>query len=101
MKIFSIKRALGLAAIYGVVQYARKNGGFAPMIEGLKTKVNELKDQATQTLSQVTNQTANTDTNTTTRSTAPVTSSYGESGYGGSYSGGYGSGGFGGGTNRH
>jgi hypothetical protein len=92
MKIFTVKRVLGLAAIYGVVRYARKQGGFGKMLEGLTTKGNAREAQADDTLGSVT-RTANTGT----RSTTPVTSS----GFGGSYSGGSGSDGFGGGSNRH
>lgn len=39
MKIFSIRNLLGVAAIYGASQYAKKNGGFRPAFEGLLAKV--------------------------------------------------------------
>lgn len=42
MKIFTLKRMIGLAAIAGVVQYARKQGGFRPMLEGLMDKAKEV-----------------------------------------------------------
>ncbi len=99
MKIFSVKRALGLAAIYAGVQYARKNGGFAKVFEDLKAKAVDLKDQAQQTLGQVTGQ-----KDTLTDAREPTTSTgYGTtSGIGGSsYTGGYGNGFGGGSTNRH
>jgi hypothetical protein len=38
MKVFSLKKMIGLAAIVGIVQYARKQGGFRPMIENLMNK---------------------------------------------------------------
>lgn len=38
MKLFSLRNMVGLAAIYGVTQYARKQGGFRPMLEGLLNK---------------------------------------------------------------
>ena len=41
MKIFSIKRMLGLAAIYGAVQYARKNGGAKSAFNGLLDKAKD------------------------------------------------------------
>lgn len=42
MKIFSIKRLLGLAAIYGGVQYARKHGGAKNAFNGLLEKAKDL-----------------------------------------------------------
>jgi len=41
MKIFSIRNILGVAAIYGAAQYAKKNGGVRNALEGLVTKVKE------------------------------------------------------------
>ncbi len=41
MKLFSIRNLLGVAAIYGATQYAKKNGGFRPAFEGLLAKVKE------------------------------------------------------------
>lgn len=41
MKIFSIRNLLGVAAIYGASQYAKKNGGFRPAFEGLLAKVKD------------------------------------------------------------
>ncbi|MEO8699988.1 MAG: hypothetical protein ABI867_08085 [Kofleriaceae bacterium] len=38
MKIFSLKRIIGLAAIGGAVAYARKNGGFKNAFNGLLEK---------------------------------------------------------------
>lgn len=45
MKIFSIKRLLGLAAVYGAVQYARKNGGAKNAFNGLLDKAKDLAGQ--------------------------------------------------------
>ena len=42
MKIFSLKRIIGLAAIGGAVAYARKRGGFKAAFEDLKVKANDL-----------------------------------------------------------
>ena len=41
MKIFSIKRLLGLAAVYGAVQYAKKNGGAKSAFNGLLDKAKD------------------------------------------------------------
>ena len=41
MKIFSIKRVLGLAVVGGAVAYARKHGGFKKSIQGLLAKKDE------------------------------------------------------------
>jgi len=97
MKIFTVKRVLGLAAIYGVVRYVQKQGGLGKVIEGLTTKSGAPKAQADETLGSATRTAP-----PSTRSTTPGTpSGMGGSGYGGSYSGGSGSDGFGGGSNRH
>jgi hypothetical protein len=45
MKIFSIKSLLGMAALYGATQYARKNGGFRQAATGLLDKVRQAADQ--------------------------------------------------------
>lgn len=42
MKIFSIKNLLGIAAIGGVVAYARKQGGFKKAFESLIAKKEEV-----------------------------------------------------------
>ena len=42
MKIFSLKRIIGLAAIGGAVAYARKHGGFQNAFSDLKVKANDL-----------------------------------------------------------
>ena len=42
MKIFSLKRIIGLAAIGGAVAYARKHGGFKAAFDDLKVKANDL-----------------------------------------------------------
>ena len=42
MKIFTIKRVLGLAAIGGAVAYAQKHGGFKNAFKGLVAKKDEL-----------------------------------------------------------
>lgn len=48
MKLFSIKRLIGLGAIYGAVQYARRHGGpknaFNELLGKAKDKINEAKD---------------------------------------------------------
>lgn len=41
MKIFSIRNLLGVAAIYGAAQYAKKNGGARNAFEGLLAKVKD------------------------------------------------------------
>ena len=41
MKIFSIKRLIGLGAIYGAVQYARKHGGAKNAFNGLLDKAKD------------------------------------------------------------
>lgn len=41
MKIFSIRNLLGVAAIYGASQYAKKHGGFRPAFDGLLAKVKD------------------------------------------------------------
>jgi len=41
MKIFSIKRLLGLAAVYGAVQYAKKHGGARNAFNGLLDKAKD------------------------------------------------------------
>jgi len=41
MKIFSIRNMLGIAAIYGASQYAKKHGGFRPAFDGLLAKVKD------------------------------------------------------------
>jgi hypothetical protein len=41
MKIFSIRNLLGVAAVYGAVQYAKKNGGARNAFEGLLAKVKD------------------------------------------------------------
>jgi hypothetical protein len=42
MKIFTLRNILGAAAIYGVVQYAKKKGGFANAYNELLANVKEL-----------------------------------------------------------
>ncbi len=49
MKIFSIKRMIGLAAVGGAVAYARKNGGFKNVFNQLMTKKDELLAKVNQT----------------------------------------------------
>ena len=48
MKLFSIRRLIGLGAIYGAVQYARRHGGpknaFNELLGKAKDKINEAKD---------------------------------------------------------
>ncbi len=49
MKLFSIKRLIGLGAIYAAVQYARRHGGaknaFNELLGKAKDKINEAKDR--------------------------------------------------------
>jgi hypothetical protein len=46
MKIFSVKRMLGLAAIGGAIAYVRKHGGVKQAMEDLKAKKDDLLRQA-------------------------------------------------------
>ena len=50
MKLFSIRRIIGLGAIYAAVQYARRHGGpknaFNELLGKAKEKINEAKDFA-------------------------------------------------------
>ncbi len=94
MKIFGIKRILGLAAIYGAVQYAKKNGGARNAFNGLLDKAKELAGKVKDEVGQVASQSHSGDLSTAS-SGSPVRqpSEY-------SSTSGYGSGGFGGGTNR-
>ncbi|MDB4963787.1 MAG: hypothetical protein JWP01_3786 [Myxococcales bacterium] len=46
MKLFSIKRLIGLAAVYGAVNYAKKNGGAKAAFEGLVGKAKEALNAA-------------------------------------------------------
>ncbi len=50
MKIFSLRNILGVAAIYGVAQYAKKQGGFRPAFENVMDKLRNLGQQAEQQL---------------------------------------------------
>lgn len=97
MKIFSIKRLLGLAALYGAAQYAKKHGGARNAFNGLLDKVRTAANAKKEDLigsahdqsvgsSDVSPRTGFADENT---------------GYGGGSYGGYSSGGVGGNNNRH
>ncbi len=44
MKIFSLRNLVGLAAIYGAAQYAKKNGGVRNALTGLVDKVRGVAD---------------------------------------------------------
>jgi hypothetical protein len=46
MKIFSLRNILGALAIYGVVQYSRKHGGFRNAFNELLGKAKELAQQS-------------------------------------------------------
>jgi hypothetical protein len=46
MKIFSLRNILGVAAIYGVTQYAKKQGGFRPALDNAMDKLRNLSQQA-------------------------------------------------------
>lgn len=46
MQIFSFKRLLGLAAIYGAVRYVRANGGAKAVFDNLSTKARGMMDDA-------------------------------------------------------
>lgn len=41
MKIFSLRNVLGVAALYGASQYAKKHGGFRPAFDGLVAKIKD------------------------------------------------------------
>jgi hypothetical protein len=53
MKILSIRRLLGLAAVYGAVQYARKNGGAKSAFNGLLDKAKDLAGQVKDQVSSI------------------------------------------------
>ncbi len=99
MKIFGIKRILGLAAIYGAVQYAKKNGGAKNAFNGLLEKAKDLagkvKDEVGQVASK-SSQAGDLSSASVAREPADYSSTSGYSS-GGSYTGGNG---FGGGNNR-
>lgn len=42
MKIFSVKRLIGAAALYGIVRYVKANGGPKAVLDDLKLKVNDV-----------------------------------------------------------
>jgi len=44
MKIFSLRNMVGLAAIYGAAQYAKKHGGVRNALTGLVDKVRGVAD---------------------------------------------------------
>ncbi len=46
MKIFGLKTMIGVVAIAGIVQYARKQGGFGPMLDNLMNKAKTATDAA-------------------------------------------------------
>lgn len=92
MRIFSIRNLLGVAAIYGASQYAKKNGGFRPAFEGLLAKVKDVANIKKDGLIGRSHD-ASVDQNAASPSTGYES--------GGSYSsGGYSGGDFGGGTRR-
>lgn len=41
MKIFTLRNVLGVAALYGASQYAKKHGGVRPALDGLLTKIRD------------------------------------------------------------
>jgi hypothetical protein len=41
MKLFSIKKTLGMAALYALFNYVRKQGGFKNALDSLLAKKNE------------------------------------------------------------
>lgn len=53
MKLFSIKRLIGLGAVYAAVQYARRHGGaknaFNELLGKAKEKMSEARDLASET----------------------------------------------------
>ncbi len=50
MKIFSFKRLLGAAAVYGAVRYVRANGGPKAVFESLSAKARGMMDDAKATM---------------------------------------------------
>ena len=54
MKIFSIKRVIGLAAIYGAVRYAHKHGGAKNALDELLGKAKKMAGGVKNDLSGVT-----------------------------------------------
>lgn len=49
MKIFSFKRLLGMAAIYGAVRYVRANGGAKAVFDDLSAKARTMMNSAKST----------------------------------------------------
>ncbi len=88
MKIFGIKRILGLAAIYGAVQYAKKNGGAKKAFNGLLDKAKDLAGKVKDEVGQVASK-----AETNLPSTTPRPAEYSSTAGYGSYSGGNGFGG--------
>lgn len=50
MKIFSIKTLLGVGAIYGISQYAKKHGGLRNAFDGLLDKVKTAANEREQSM---------------------------------------------------
>jgi hypothetical protein len=99
MKIFSIKRMLGLAAIYGAVQYARKNGGAKSAFNGLLDKAKDFASGLTNEVGSVASDASASKTASSpyasssgigSRSTGSESTSYGGSGSSGDGFGGNG-----------
>jgi hypothetical protein len=89
MKIFSIKRLIGLAAVYGAVNYAKKNGGAKAAFEGLVGKAKDALNAANAKKDEVIGA-----AHSSSASAGGSSPSYAdESGFGSS-SGGYGGGGY-------
>ncbi len=85
MKIFGIKRILGLAAIYGAVQYAKKNGGAKNAFNGLLDKAKDLAGKVKDEVGQVASQTTGDLSSSTVGATPRTPSDYSStSGYTGS-----------------
>jgi len=60
MKIFSLKRLIGAAALYGIVRYVKANGGPKAVFDDLKLKVNDLIGAAKSGAENLASQSANT-----------------------------------------
>lgn len=84
MKIFSIRNILGIAAVYGASQYAKKNGGWRPALDGLVAKV---KDAAKFKKEELIGRSHQAPVGTTEQSTGYESGSYSGGGYSSDFGG--------------
>ena len=89
MKIFTLRNILGAAAIYGVVQYAKKHGGFANAYNELLGKAKELGQRAETSVARDSSTTSQGATSSSSMSGRLGTLDDQRTGYGGPGSTGY------------